>query len=129
MASGLVTTESDRLVNASLGVVAYTAPTTPMKLSIHSTTSSASAVGTEASGGSYARQSLAFTTASGGTGVSNTGVVSFTNMPAGTWLNANIWDSAGTPRREWFGDLTASKTTASGDTLSFAVGAITVNDN
>lgn len=125
MASGLVAAEADRFLNASLNGTAYTLPTTPMKLSVHSSASSASSAGTEASGGSYARQTIAFGT-SAGSGVANTGAVTYTNMPAGTWTNVNIYDNNGTPRRAWWGDLTASKTTASGDTLSFAIGAVTV---
>lgn len=126
MASGIATAEIDRFINASLNATAYTLPTTPMKLSLHTTTSSDASAGTEVTGGSYARQTIAFGT-SAGSGVANTGAVTFTNMPATTTTNVNIYDSNGTPRRGWWGDLTASKTTASGDTLSFAIGAVTVN--
>lgn len=125
MANNLVTAEADRLLNASLNGTAYTAPTTPMKLALATTASTASAAGTEVTGGSYARQTVAFTT-SAGSGVSNSGAVTYTNMPAATTTHVDIYDSNGTPRRAWFGALTASKTTAAGDTLSFAVGAITV---
>jgi len=126
MASGIATAEIDRFINASLNGTAYTLPTTPMKLALNTTSSTDSAAGTEVTGGSYARQTIAFGT-SAGSGVSNTGTVTFTNMPATTTTNVNIYDSNGTPRRGWWGDLTANKTTASGDTLSFAVSAITVN--
>lgn len=125
MANNLVTAEADRLLNASLNGTAYTAPTTPMKLALATTASTASAAGTEVTGGSYARQTIAFTT-SAGSGVSNSGAVTYTNMPAATTTHVDVYDSAGTPRRGWFGALTASKTTASGDTLSFAIGAVTV---
>ena len=119
MANNLVTAEADRLTNAMLNGTAYTLPTTPMKLSLATTASSASAAGTEVVGGSYARQTIAFGT-SAGTGVANTGVVSFTNMPAATTTHVNVYDDNGTPRRALWGQLTAPKTTASGDTLSFA---------
>jgi hypothetical protein len=44
-------------------------------------------------------------------------------MPAATTAGIEIWN--GTPARQEFGALTAAKTTAAGDTLSFAAGAIT----
>jgi len=51
--------------------------------------------------------------------------VTVTNMPAATIPAIELWDSNATPKRIEFGNLTASKTTVSGDTLSFASGAIT----
>lgn len=125
MANNLVTTEANRLLDASLGTAAYAAPTTPMKLALATSASSASAAGTEVTGGSYARQNVAFSAASAGA-TANTGAVTYTNMPATTVTHVDLYDSAGSPRRGWFGALTASKTTAAGDTLSFAIGAITV---
>ncbi len=121
----LVTTEANRLLDASLGVASYTAPTGSMKVALATSASSASAAGTEVSGGSYARQNVTFGSASAGSS-SNTGAVTFTNMPAATVTHLDLYDSNGTPRRAWYGPLTASKTTASGDSLSFAVSAITV---
>lgn len=127
MSGGLTNGESDRLVNASLGVAAYTAPTTPMKLALATTASSASAAGTEVTGGSYARQTLAVTTASGGTGVSNSSACTYTNMPAATTVAGDIYDSNGTPRRAYWGPLGANKTTNAGDTLTFPIGSVTVD--
>ncbi|GAA3878052.1 hypothetical protein GCM10022243_48430 [Saccharothrix violaceirubra] len=122
----LVTTEANRLLDASLGVATYTAPTGSMKVALATSASSASAAGTEVSGGSYARQNVTFGSASAGS-TSNTGAVTFTSMPAATVTHVDIYDSNGTPRRAWYGALTASKTTASGDTLSFAIGALTIS--
>jgi hypothetical protein len=51
--------------------------------------------------------------------------VAQTNMPVATVTSIELWDSNATNKRLEFGNLTASKTTASGDTLSFASGAIT----
>lgn len=119
----IATTEANRLLDASLGVAAYTAPTGSMKVALATSASSASAAGTEVTGGSYARQNVTFGSSSAGS-TSNTGAVNFTAMPAATTTHLDIYDSNGTPRRAWYGALTASKTTASGDTLSFAIGAI-----
>lgn len=119
----LVQTESNRLLDASFGTTSYTAPTTPMKLALVTVMGTATAAGTEVSGGSYARQNLAMATSSVAS-CSNSGVVNFTNMPVATTVGVDIYDSAGTPRREWFGVLTTNRTTAAGDTLSFSVGSI-----
>ena len=48
-----------------------------------------------------------------------------TNMPAATITAIELWDSAGTPVRKWYGLLTASKTTNSGDTFTIASGSLT----
>lgn len=121
--AALTTAEADRLTNASLNGTAYTLPTTPMKLALATTASSASAAGTEVTGGSYARQTIAFTT-SAGTGVANSGVVTFTAMPACTVTHGDVFDSNGSPRRAWWGSLTASKVLGSGDSISFAVSSV-----
>lgn len=128
MANALDQTEASRLLRNSLGIAAGTSPTTPMMLKLATTTGSASAAGTEVVGGSYARQNLttALGTEANGS-VTTTGAVSYTSMPAATVTSAEIYDSV--PRRAWWGALTASKTTASGDTLTFAAGAITVSNN
>lgn len=120
----LTTAEANRLLDASFGTATYTAPTTPMKLALATTASSASAAGTEVTGGSYARQNIAFGSATSGAN-SSSAAITFTNMPACTVTHVDIYDSNGTPRRCWWGALTASKTLASGDSLSFAAAAIT----
>ncbi len=83
--------------------------------------------GTEVSTGGYARQSVTFDAASspGGT-TSNSGEVSFTASGAdyGTVTHMGIFDAASSGNLLWHGALTASKTVADGDTLTFAVGNI-----
>jgi hypothetical protein len=102
--------------------------TTPIKLRLFSTTSTATAVGTElstASGYTAGGTSITFSTATAATpSVSaNSGIVQWTNMPAVTVNGVDTVDSTGTPIKIEFGALTAAKTTALGDTLSFAVSA------
>ena len=83
--------------------------------------------GTEVSTGGYARQSVTFDAASspGGT-TSNSGEVSFTASGGdyGTVTHMGIFDAASSGNLLWHGALTASKTVADGDTLTFAVGNI-----
>jgi len=130
MANAMDQAEASRTLRNSLAIAAGTTPTTPMMLKLATTTGSASAAGTEVAGGSYARQNLttALGTEANGS-VTTTSAVTFTLMPAATVTSAEIYDSAGTPKRGWWGALTASKTTASGDTLTFAIGAITISNN
>ena len=83
--------------------------------------------GTEVSAGGYARQSVSFNAASspGGT-TSNSGEVSFTASGGdyGTVTHMGIFDASSSGNLLWHGALTASKTVADGDTLTFAVGNI-----
>ena len=83
--------------------------------------------GTEVSAGGYARQSVSFNAASspGGT-TSNSGEVSFTASGGdyGTVTHMGIFDASTSGNLLWHGALTASKTVADGDTLTFAVGNI-----
>jgi len=111
--------------------------TAPVRLRLLTTIGNATTNGTEISaGGGYVQ-----TTAGGSTGGVSTGgnwaaasagsqatnaVISQTNMPVATVAAVDIVDStAGTFKRIEYGALTTSKTTAAGDTLSFASGAIT----
>lgn len=103
-----------------------TRPTSPLKLRLTTTTGSDSAAGTEVSGGSYVSQTVAFTGAAAGS-CSNTALLSYTNMPACTVTACEVWDTAGTPVRLWYGALTASKTLNAGDTFQVAIGALTLS--
>src|SRR5487761_187597 len=121
--ANIVQVESSNILNGSLGTgTAFSAPTGAMKLALDTVNGTATAAGTEVTGGSYARQTVAFSAASAGS-TSNSGVINFTSMPAATTTGIEIYDSAGTPVRKWFGALSSIVPTASGDTLSFAVGA------
>lgn len=84
-----------------------------------------SAAGTEVTGGSYASQSVTFTTAASGESHNNADIV-FTSMPAATVVGVEVWDSAGTPVRIWYGALTANKTTNSGDTFTITTSSLSV---
>lgn len=126
--SNIVQVEANALLNASLGTSAYTAPTAPVQLALVTAAGSNTAAGTEVAnsgGSSYSRQNITFSSASAGS-ATNSAIINFTNMPATTTVGVEVWDST-TPTkvRRYFGNLTASKTTALGDTLSFAAGAIT----
>lgn len=81
--------------------------------------------GTEVTGGGYARQSVTFGAASGGT-CSNTNQVSFTASGAdyGTVSHVAIHDAVSGGNLIWHGALATSRSVVDGDTFLFAVGAI-----
>lgn len=127
--AGIVRVEEQNLINGWLGITTYTAATTPMKLALATVTGTDTTAGTEVTGGSYARQTITFSAPTLGTPTttSNSGLISFTGMPAVTTTGIDIYDSTATPVRRAFAALTSSKTTASGDTLSFAATAVSAS--
>ena len=124
--ANLVTVEANALLAGSSGQAAYTAPTgnIMVALNVTPTPSTATAQGTECSGGSYARQHITFSAPSGGSITSNL-ALTYSTMPACTVTGVDEFDSAGTPVRRWFGALSASKTVNAGDTFSIAAGSYT----
>lgn len=98
-----------------------TAPTTPLKVALVTANGSDTAAGTEVTGGSYARQDLSVGAASSGA-TSNSADLVFAGMPAATVVGVEIWDSAGTPVRLWYGALAASRTVSAGDELRIPAG-------
>ena len=122
MADNLPDIIENQLLDALVGTAAYTV-TTPIKLALVTANGSDSAAGTEVTGGSYARQTIAFDAASGGE-ISNNAVINFTGMPSCTVVGIEWYDSAGSPKRLAYGPLTNSRTVTVGDTVQFAVGSI-----
>lgn len=122
--SNLVTAEANALLEASSAKTAYTNPTTPIKIALTTTTPTASAAGTEVTGGSYARQTQTYAAASAGSIASNV-ALTYAGMPVATVVGVDEYDSAGTPVRRWFGTLTTPKTTNAGDTLTIGSGSYT----
>lgn len=127
--SGIVRVEESNLLNGMLGIAAYTAAATPMKLALATVTGTDTTAGTEVTGGSYARAAIAFSAPTLGTPTttSNTLLITYTNMPGVTTTGIDVYDSTGTPVRRVFAPLTASKTTVLGDSLSFAATSVAVS--
>lgn len=127
--AALVQVEANKLLDSSMAAVAYTAGTTPINVALITSTtpSTATAAGSEVSGGSYARQSTASAWAAAASGSKATNAaLTWTNMPVtNTTAGVELWDSAGTPIRRWYGLLTTAKTTNSGDTFTIASGSLT----
>lgn len=126
MADNLSNTAENLALDWILGVGTPTRPTTPLKVALVTANGSDTAAGTEVTGGSYARQNLAVAAAVGGATANSADLV-FTGMPAATVVGVEIWDSAGTPVRLWYGPLTASRTVAAGDELVLSAGQLTLS--
>jgi hypothetical protein len=130
MANNLTNGGESIALRAVLGQT-FTAITTPLKLALFtSDPTETGAAGTEVSGGSYARQTIAFTTESGGA-ASNSAQIDFPAATAnwGTITHIQIYDSAGTPVALWYAPLSASVTINNTDIFRVNVGDITVSIN
>lgn len=123
----LVQTLANQIIDASVGTASLSAVTTPIKVALVTANGSATAAGTEVTGGSYARQTVTFGSAASGSAANNGSAINFTAMPACTVVGVDIFDSTGTPRRLWWGALATNKAVGSGDTFQIAVGALTIN--
>jgi hypothetical protein len=129
-ATGITITSATPLNNYPIGSTvydltlasAYKPPFGPIKVALNTAVGSASAAGTECVGGSYARQAVYFSVAAANANASNV-ALTYTSMPVATITSVDEFDTAGTPIRRWWGNLTASKTTNSGDTFSIASGS------
>jgi len=116
----------NKVLDHVLRVSSYTVPSA-LYLALYTSDPTVSDSGTEVSGGSYARQSLTFGAASSGS-ASNTNTVLFPTATAswGTITHAGIRDASSSGNLLFFSSIGSSQAVASGQTMSFAVGAITV---
>ena len=79
----------------------------------------------EVTGGSYARNAVAWDAAANPAGtIANTDVEDFPLMPAATLTHVGFWDALTTGNFLWGGAMTASKTTNAGDTFEFPAGSL-----
>lgn len=115
--------------------VGSTTYTLPDKLCFLSTVETAGAAGTEwSTSGGYTAGGVSLaglaTAAASSASKGNTGAVSVTNAPAGTWADNRIQDSTGTPKRKVFrGGSSLAKTVNSGDTCTIPIGSLTVTES
>ena len=85
--------------------------------------------GVEVSGGSYARQSVAFAAPASGI-VANNALVTFPTATAawGTVLGMGLFDALSGGNLLYYGTLTANKIVGIGDTISYAASALTIQE-
>lgn len=108
------------LLNLTLRNTAYTPPPTTY-LALYTTNPTASDTGTEVTGGSYTRQSIAWVAPSGGSCV-NSADVNFTGMPSITVNYVGIRDAPTGGNLLYYGTLAAAKTLNAGDTFTMSAG-------
>jgi hypothetical protein len=101
--------------------------TLPIKVALTTTLCTASAAGTEVTGGSYARQSLAGAMSAASAGSkTNSSAITFSGMPACTWADVFTADSTGTPKNMNFkGTPSLAKTVNAGDTALIPASSFT----
>lgn len=116
---------NNKVLANALTNTAYTPPATVYAALYNGNPTSG---GTEASGGSYARQSAAFTVPASSSS-SNSGTLTFSNMPAMTVSYVAIMDASTAGNVLYYAAATASKTTNAGDTVTIAVGGIVVTES
>lgn len=128
MAANITVTVDNQLLDALVGNASYSV-TTPIKLRLMTANGSNAAAGTEVTGGSYASQTITFSSAGSVATqtLQNNAAISFASMPVATVVGIELWDSAGSPKRLAWGPLGTNRTTASGDTLQFAINSIVLS--
>lgn len=103
----------------------YTSPTT-VYLGLHTADPTDAGTGTEVSGGSYARQSVAFTVTNNE--ATNTSAIEFPTA-TGSWGTIGwvaVWDADTGGNMLFHGQLTNSKTIASGDVFRVPAGDLDI---
>jgi hypothetical protein len=126
VADNLTNTSENLALDWINAVGTPTRPTAPLKVALVTANGDDASAGTEVTGGSYARQNLSVAAAVSGA-TSNSADLVWTSMPAATVVGVEVWDSAGTPVRLWYGALTASRTVAAGDELRLTAGTLTLS--
>jgi hypothetical protein len=116
----------NKILDHVLKNVSYTSPTT-VYVGLFTTDPTDAGTGTEVSGGSYARQALSVTTASGGI-VTSSADVTFPQATAnwGTISHIGILDALTSGNLLMHTPLTTSKTIENGDILKISSGNLTV---
>jgi len=119
----------DKVLNHVFGGTAYTAPGT-LYVGLYTAAPSDSGGGTEVSGGSYARKSMAAMTVSGTspTEATNGAAVEFITATGswGTVTHVGVFDASSSGNLLAWAALTASKTVSSGDVFRFDAGDLDI---
>src|SRR4051794_26029028 len=117
MAGNLSDYAENKLLDHILGKTSLTMPAT-VRVALFTADPGEAGPGTEVSGGSYARQALATSAASGGA-AANSGDIAFPVATAdwGTVTHVAILDAASGGNLLWHAPLNASKIVQSGDQL------------
>lgn len=119
----------DAVLNAVLRNITFTSPATVYVGLFTADPGESGSQASEVAAGEYTRMAVTFGAPSGGT-VANTGIITFPTA-VGSWgviTHGAILDAATLGNMLYTGALAASKTVDPGDTISFAIGALTVSE-
>ncbi len=116
----------NKVLGHVFGATPYTAPAT-LYVGLFTSNPGETGSGSEVSGGSYARQTIAFTVT--GSQASNTAAVEFPTATAswGTITYAAIYDAVSGGNLLAYGALTTSKTIDNGDVFRIPAGDFDIN--
>lgn len=123
--AALTNTAETHTANWLAGRTDAVAPTLPYVMALVTANGTDDTQGSEVSGGGYVRTEVAFTAAWGDT-IANDALVRFENMPGVEIVGLEVYDSATTPIRWFYGALTTPRSLVSGDPVEFAAGALTI---
>lgn len=126
MAGNLSDHLENKVLDHILGTTSYTMPTA--HLALYTVAPTDSTAGTEVSGGSYVRKTIAFNAASSGSAV-NSANVDFTGMPAATVVAVAVCDALTSGNILVYGTLASSRTLIAGDTLRISSGDLSISVN
>jgi hypothetical protein len=126
MAGNLSNYLENKLLDHFLGTTSYTMPATVYVGLMTVAEDDTGATGTEVTGGSYARQTATFASASGGA-TSNDADIDFVDMPACTVVGIAIYDASTSGNLLVHGTLTLNKQLDAGDTLRIATGDLDIS--
>lgn len=115
------------LVKHAVGKTSFTMPAAAY-LALYTSDPTVSDTGTEVAGGSYARQSITWGTEANGE-ITNSNVVSFTDLPAATITHWGIRDASSSGNLLYFGQLEVALTVTSGQDLAFAANNILIAES
>ena len=118
----------DKVLEHVFGGNAYTAPTT-LYVALYTVAPTDTGGGTEVTGGSYARQSGAFTVSgTNPTQASNSAAIEYPTATAnyGTVVAVGIFDASSSGNLLAYANLTASKVVSTGDVFRFNAGDLDV---
>ena len=125
MAGNLSNYLENKILDHFLGTTSYTMPT-DVYVALYTAAPSDAGGGTEATGGSYARQIATFSSASGGA-TSNDSNIDFASMPASTIVAIGVHDALTSGNLLVWGTLSSNKALDAGDTLRIATGDLDIS--
>ena len=115
----------NKLLDHTFRATDYAEPAT-VYLALYTTNPGEGNTGTEVTGGSYARTATAFGAAASGS-MANTGIETFTNMPAATVTHFAILDALTVGNLLAYGTLNSNIIVTAGSEIEFGIGDITIS--